>query len=90
MQWFQLHCDGDWEHQFGIKIETLDNPGWNLQVSIQETELQNIDFQVVDIERGENDWVFCNVKNGFFEGYCGPSNLEEMFEIFRSWAEKGE
>ena len=24
--WYQSQCDGDWEHEFGIRIETLDNP----------------------------------------------------------------
>lgn len=26
--WHKLNCNGDWEHTYGIKIETLDNPGW--------------------------------------------------------------
>ena len=27
-KWYKSQCNGDWEHSFGIKIETLDNPGW--------------------------------------------------------------
>jgi len=27
-QWYSEHCDGAWEHGFGITIETIDNPGW--------------------------------------------------------------
>ena len=23
--WNQNHCDGDWEHLYGVKIDTLDN-----------------------------------------------------------------
>jgi len=26
-EWYLEQCNGDWEHEFGIKIETLDNPG---------------------------------------------------------------
>jgi len=26
--WYRRQCDGDWEHSYGVKIETLDNPGW--------------------------------------------------------------
>ena len=29
-RWFKGHCDGMWEHLFGINIETTDNPGWIL------------------------------------------------------------
>ena len=32
MRWFASHCDGDWEHDLGIRIETLDNPGWAMDV----------------------------------------------------------
>ena len=39
INWYTSHCDGDWEHIFGIKIGTLDNPGWHIQISIEETEL---------------------------------------------------
>lgn len=88
MNWYYEQCDGDWEHQFGVKIETLDNPGWSIQISIQETNLQDIIFHNTSIERTENDWFFCAVKNGFFEGNCGPFNLPEVLQIFRNWVEK--
>ena len=25
--WYFSKCDEDWEHEFGVKIDTLDNPG---------------------------------------------------------------
>jgi hypothetical protein len=27
-QWYLAQCDGDWEHEWGVQIGTLDNPGW--------------------------------------------------------------
>ena len=27
MNWYESNCDGDWEHSYGVKIESLDNPG---------------------------------------------------------------
>jgi hypothetical protein len=87
INWYDCQCDGDWEHQFGIRIETLDNPGWSIRLSIQETELQDKEFQNINIERTEKDWIFCRVSNGFFEGNCGTFNLPEVLQIFRDWAE---
>jgi ribosomal protein L37E len=29
--WYAAQCDGDWEHEFGIHIGTLDNPGWSVK-----------------------------------------------------------
>lgn len=87
LEWYHSHCDGDWEHCYGIKMGTLDNPGWHLKISIEETELENKNFQVVDIERAENDWVYCSVKAGLFEGFGGPFNLPELIQIFKNWVE---
>lgn len=33
--WYLRHCDGDWEHGFGFKIETIDNPGIALKVNLE-------------------------------------------------------
>ena len=32
--WYQAQCDEDWEHGEGITIETLDNPGWSLEIAL--------------------------------------------------------
>ena len=36
-QWYQKNCDGEWEHLYGIEIETLDNPGWHVKIDLEET-----------------------------------------------------
>lgn len=37
--WYIQNCDGDWEHCYGIKIETLDNPGWCIDIDLIGTNL---------------------------------------------------
>ncbi|MBL0319091.1 MAG: hypothetical protein IPP74_07360 [Alphaproteobacteria bacterium] len=37
MSWYASHCNGDWEHENQIKISTLDNPGWRLQIDLVDT-----------------------------------------------------
>lgn len=44
-RWFQNRCDGLWEHRFGVKIETTDNPGWLLtfdDLSLDAGDLANV------------------------------------------------
>ena len=41
-RWYLYRCDGDWEHSFGITIETLDNPGWMVTIDLQDTEWQDL------------------------------------------------
>lgn len=88
-QWYQHHCDGDWEHGNGIKIDTLDNPGWEISISLEGTELEDMAFQSISIERSDNDWIICriNEKAKIFEGFGGPFNLIELLSIFLNWAD---
>lgn len=87
IKWYDSQCDGYWEGSFGIQIENLNKSGWDFSICIRETELEHKKFQEIHMERIENDWLFCKVKNGFFEGSCGTYNLEEMLQSFKNWAE---
>ncbi len=80
--WYANECNGDWEHTYGVKIETLDNPGWLVAIDLRETDWdhQNVPRSVV--ERDESDWVQHEVSNGKFIGCGGPGNLEEILELF--------
>ncbi|HWD26537.1 MAG TPA: immunity 53 family protein [Rhizomicrobium sp.] len=82
-RYYRSQCDGTWEHQSGFKIDTLDNPGWSIRFAIDETDLADVPFAPVHIERSEHDWVICRVQDGKFEGAGGPQNLT----IFRAWVE---
>ena len=44
-RWLARTCDGDWEHQLGLEIRTLDNPGW--MVDLTNTALDSADFDHV-------------------------------------------
>jgi hypothetical protein len=35
--WYAAQCDGDWEHERGVKIETLDNPEWAIRIDLEGT-----------------------------------------------------
>ncbi len=83
--WFQKHCDGDWEHEKGITISSLDNPGWSVEIYVVNTELENKQFTPVKIDKGQLDWLHCKVEDGFFKGYGGPKNLLQILDMFRQW-----
>ncbi len=83
--WYLSQCNDDWEHQFGIKVETLDNPGWKIEIDLSETELSEASFAPQRIERSANDWISCKVVDDKFQAACGPRNLTETLELFRQW-----
>jgi hypothetical protein len=84
--WYLSHANGDWEHQHGITLETLDNPGWHVSIDLEETELEKKEFVSLRIETNEQDWITCRVENKKFEGFCGPNNLQKVLNAFREWA----
>ncbi|SRR6266849_446582 len=99
-EWYSKHCDGEWEHGFGITIETIDNPGWSLTVCVEGTELASAIFEPVKVERSETDWMQCRVAEREarpfrrssqsyrrFEGFGGAANLSDIIGIFRTWVE---
>ena len=86
--WYSEQCDGDWEHQNGVEIGTLDNPGWYLTVDCEDISyLLSAHFAPIKIERDENNWIHCRLKDGKFEGFGGPKNLCELLTVFKHWVE---
>ncbi len=87
-EWFRSQCNGDWEHGEGIKISTLDNPGWAVDIDLTGTVLENKPYEAIRIERDGNDWLWCFTKYNKFIIRCGPKNLEQGLKTFLQWAVK--
>ena len=84
--WYAAHCDGTWEHAYGVKIESLDNPGWWVKIDLTGTELEHADFSPRGEERSESDWINCKIKDKVFEGAGDASKLETILGVFLDWA----
>jgi hypothetical protein len=84
--WYDEQCDGDWEHGYGITVQSLDNPGWLVRIDLQGTSLEGRAFDAVRKLDPERDWLSCEVKEGRFEGAGGPFMLEEILQRFLQWA----
>lgn len=95
MEWYLSQCDEDWEHQYGVKIDTLDNPGWSLTVDLKDTLLEGRTFTPVFENIADEDpvqglggdvsWLACKVVGAEFKGYGGPRDLGRIIQIFRKW-----
>ena len=90
--WYRTHCDGDWEHTHGIRLETLDNPGWQLTVDLVRTNLQGRCME--DVVEGCNPdghpvslrWINCVVRENRFRGACDPTQLQRLFTAFERFS----
>ena len=97
MQWYLANCNEDWEHQYGVTIDTLDNPGWCLTIDLQCTPMEGLTFtpihegvsaevQPIQGLDGDAHWLVCQVESSQFKGWCGPRDLGRLIATFRSWA----
>jgi immunity protein 53 of polymorphic toxin system len=86
-RWYEAQCNGDWEHDSGIDIGTLDNPGWTVTINLVGTALEDQEFQAVEDLASESDWIKCWIENATFRGVGGPQKLEEILQIFLHWGQ---
>ncbi len=86
LKWYKNQCDIHTRIVDMIKIDTIDNPGWALEINLQNTLLKDQIFKKVKIDRTEDNWIFCCFRNYIFEAACGSLNLIECLANFREWA----
>jgi hypothetical protein len=89
--WYACQCDGDWEHQYGVKVDTLDNPGWSVTIDLAGTDLEGRPFEPLERGLGDDastDWHSRSVKENKFEGRGDSSKLAFMLRTFLDWAER--
>ena len=84
-RWYVSQCNGEWEHGYGVRISTLDNPGWAVRIGLHDTKKQDASFDHIKIDRTENDWIHYWAEKREFQIRCGPLNLSEAIEIFAAW-----
>jgi len=84
--WYTEQCDGDWEHANGVQIDTLDNPGWSVNINLQDTRYNEVlNAVIVDENVGDSDWIVCRIVDGKFEGRGDSQKLLVIVQRFRSW-----
>lgn len=88
--WYQSQCNGDWEHQYGISINTIDNPGWSIKIDIYNTALEGleINYQVVQVD--EDNWYGFKADKYKFEAFGDPTKLETLILKFKEIVESTE
>lgn len=84
--WYISNCDGDWEHTYGFKLETLDNPGWIVTVDLHETHQENQVFAELKINfEHDSKWLSVSKQGSKLIGSCGPRHLEAMLTLVTEW-----
>jgi hypothetical protein len=89
LAWYKSHCDGDWEHSFGIDIKSMDNPGFWITIDLAETECSEMSLEVTDngFEQQYSDsppsiWYKYWIEESKFICYCSTDAFEVVFDDF--------
>ena len=81
--WYRINCDGDWEHNYGIKIDTIDNPGWSVIIDLNETRHQDLNIKKVFYEKDKNDWYTYSIEDGKYKAFGSSQKLEFLLKVFQ-------
>lgn len=87
-KWYISNCDGDWEHENIIKIQTIDNPGFVVDINLHFTVFDNISFKTGLVENSEEDWYNIIVEDSHFRGFGDPTKLKFILEEFKRLVEE--
>ncbi|GAB2777907.1 Imm53 family immunity protein [Amycolatopsis magusensis] len=88
--WYADQCNGDWEHEFGIRMGTLDNPGWWFEVDLVDTDLEQRVLAKTSAEPGPGRWVWAESDGQKFSSSCDLSSLDGALRLFREFVESGQ
>lgn len=88
--WYQEQCDGEWEHNRGVRLETLDPRGWELTIHLTGTSAENAEPQRLSFDSTAGEWIACSISPEQFRGAGDPRRLEQIIGIFRKWVDEAE
>jgi hypothetical protein len=88
-EWYSSQCDGEWEHRYGVRIDTIDNPGWSLKIDLKGTSLEGRHLEKAEHSyEHDEEWWLCWTECAEFNAAGGPRQLGNMIRGFRDWPSK--
>ena len=86
-EWYQRQCNGNWEHTQGMRLQSLDDPGWQLTIHLSGTSAVNTRPQRLRMVTRGGGWLACSIEAECFKGSGDPRKLEQIIGVFRRWVE---
>ena len=82
-KWFANECDGDWEHENQIRIQTVSNPGWYITIALTHTQLHHVSIELTTEKKSDDDWFFYCVKEKQFSASGDLNKLAFLLTKFK-------
>jgi hypothetical protein len=88
-EWYIARCDGEWEFQQGIKLLSVSNPGWSVEINVSDTPLEAASIPLTQFQKSADDWYGYFLEDALFVGSGDPTKLAVILQVFRSLIENG-
>lgn len=91
-RWYAWQCDGDWEHEYGIRVERV-HDGWNLSIDLSFTEVESVDFDLQKVyaefrvARPYDASIQLSRAGKQLRGKCGAGAMTDMVGVAFDWIE---
>lgn len=90
--WWRSQCDGNWEHEYGMSIGTMDDPGWIVHVDFSFTNIVNLKRGILSEFKGDKcNWYKCEIVGGTSatSHLHSPPQIEDHQFMFRGMGGEG-
>lgn len=81
--WYKAHCDGVWEDDHGIDIQTMNNPGWQVRIELHGTPFVNLEVDWTSEQIDDENWWGYKIEYAVFDGICDPTRLSLLLNKFK-------
>lgn len=87
--WYIQECVNNKKYNLDeiINIDTIDNPGWHIRINLKATKFTRKILDEINVDNGDDDWVFIKLDKGVFEGVGDKNKLVYILEIFKTWCQ---
>lgn len=79
--WYESNCNGDWEHSSGVKIESLDNPGWMVRLDIVGTQVEGKMLGRVIVDNSVENWLHYWSDGESIQAAGSPQRLRDALKV---------
>jgi Immunity protein 53 len=79
-QWYLSSCDGAWEHEYGLSIQSLPDPGWELNLDLLATSWEGLELEPQSSRNSEQDWLHLRTTERGLQATCGPLGLSSAID----------
>lgn len=81
--WIIVNSNGDWEHENNIRLFSMSDPSWRLEIDTNGTVLANIVFKR-EVENIDEGWAKYYSEGQKLIGECSIHNLDKLInEIYK-------